>query len=92
MDRKYVSYLSVNLNSEGSSPSEITDKLKDMGWEVMYGPYDYKYTWTETENEDYDNIYGFLTKLEDLHTLMKGLNVYYKIVTYENGKEQWNYN
>lgn len=91
MSKKYVSYLSVNLYSEGATPTEITEKLKGMGWEVMYGPYDYKYTWDETESENYDNIYGFLSKLETLHKTLKGLNVYYKVVTYESGKENFYY-
>jgi hypothetical protein len=92
MVKKYVSYITVNLNSEGATPTEVTDKLKGMGWEVTYGPYDYKYSWTETENENYDNIYDFLTKLENIHNTLKGLNVYYKVVTYEEGKETWTYN
>ena len=91
MEKQYVSYLSINLNSEGATPSEITEKLKEMGWEVMYGPYDYKYTWNETESKNYDNIYEFLTKLEYVHRTLKGLNVYYKVVTYESGKENFNY-
>ena len=92
MGKKYVSYLSVNLYSEGATPKEVTEKLKDMGWEVMYGPYDYKYNWDETESEQYDNIYEFLTKLETVHYTLKGLNVYYKVVTYESGKENFYYN
>jgi hypothetical protein len=90
MGKKYITYLSVNHYSEGASPSKVTNTLKEQGWEVMYGPYDYKYTWTESESENYDNIYDFLTKLESLHEVMKGLNVYYKVVTYESGKEKYN--
>ena len=89
MTKKYVSYISVNHYSEGASPTQVTEKLKELGWEVVYGPYDYKYTWTETESDNYDNIYEFLTKLENVHNTMKGLNVYYKVVTYESGKEYW---
>lgn len=92
MVKKYVSYLTVNLNSEGATPTEVTQKLKDMGWEAMYGPYDYKYTWDDTENNNYDNIYEFLTKLENVHNTLKGLKVYYKVVTYESGKETWSNN
>lgn len=91
MGKQYVSYLTVNHYSEGASPTEVTGKLKEIGWDVTYGPYDYKYTWTNNENENYDNIYEFLTKLENLHGVMKGLNVYYKVVTYESGKEPYTY-
>ena len=44
---KYRTYMSVTVHSEGASPSEITDVMKELGWEPVYGAYDFVYTWED---------------------------------------------
>ncbi len=40
-------YLTIWFNSEGGRPSEITEKLKELGFTPVKGNYDFEYEWDE---------------------------------------------
>ncbi len=42
-------YLSVMISSEGALASEITAKLKELGFETSLGSHDFVYTWKEKD-------------------------------------------
>ena len=94
MARRYVTYLSVTLNSEGSSPSEVTRRLTDIGWSPVYGAYDFKREWNGTDtNVVTDDVTNLINYIDEVHNVLRGLNVSYQVYTYEVGKEDftvWN--
>lgn len=40
-------YMTLWFSSEGKRPSEVTDKLKEIGFVPIKGLYDYKYDWDD---------------------------------------------
>lgn len=67
-------YLSVWLNSDGASPSEITQRLLGMGFRPMKGNYDYVYDWNKKATID-----EAINLAEQVHQTLKGLNVLFKL-------------
>lgn len=45
-------YLTIWFNSDGGRPSEITEKLKDLGFMPVKGNYDFEYEWDEEAQVD----------------------------------------
>lgn len=45
-------YLNVWFNSEGARPTEVTNELKELGFELTKGPYDFTYTWSKGVSTD----------------------------------------
>ena len=48
----YVTYLEVSLNPNSAAPSKIVNSLKRLGWNAVYGQYDFAYTWENPWNWD----------------------------------------
>ena len=77
MDLK--TYLIIWFNSEGAKPQKVIQKLQEIGFKPMRGPYDHVYEWTN--DVDLDEI----IQLGDIvHDNLKGLKVFYKLETIAN--------
>ena len=85
---KYRTYMSVNIHSEGASPKEVYDALKDLGWKPVYGAYDFAFTWND-EWGDGNNFDEYCEYINSVHGKLKGLNVSYNLWTTEYGKEDF---
>ena len=77
MDLK--TYLMIWFNSEGAEPKTVVDKLQEMGFKPMRGPYDHVYEWTK--EADLEKI---LQLGNTIHKTLKGLKVLYKLETVES--------
>jgi hypothetical protein len=86
---KYVTYMSVYHNSEGASPREVWDTLKDLGWKPVYGKYDFAYEWEDNWGKKSSNFDEYATYIADVHNKLRGLKVYYNLWTSEYGKEDF---
>ena len=70
-------YLTITLNSEGSSPSEVKDQLMNLGFKAAKGSYDFLYEWDE-EEATVEDLVWFADKV---HSALKGFNVLFSIET-----------
>ena len=68
-------YLTIIFNSEGSSPSEVTNQLLNMGFKVAKGNYDFVYDW-EKESANKDDLVWFADKV---HSALRKANVSFTI-------------
>jgi hypothetical protein len=64
------------FNSEGAEPKEVVDKLREIGFQPMRGPYDHVYEWTK--DADLEKILQLGTTV---HQALKGFKVLYKLET-----------
>ncbi|UCG69496.1 MAG: hypothetical protein JSV09_00280 [Thermoplasmata archaeon] len=85
----WITYMEVSMYSEGATPWELTNKLKEHGWKPVYGRYDYAYKWDQNWGNKDHNIQEFLEFINTWHEIMKGYNVHYSLRTYEEGKEDF---
>ncbi len=70
------SYLTIWFNSDGASPTEITERLMSMGFQPQKGEYDYVYNWgSQPHTEDALNL------ANQVHATLKGCNALFKIET-----------
>jgi hypothetical protein len=69
-------YLTIWFNSEGSSPVEVAEKLRAMGFKPIQGRYDHVYNWGRTI--DLEEILQIGTAV---HETLKGMKVIYKLET-----------
>jgi hypothetical protein len=81
--------MEVSMYSEGSTPTELTHKLKEHGWHPVYGRYDFAYKWDQNWGNKETNIQEFLDYINTWHEVLKGYNVHYSLRTYEEGKEDF---
>jgi hypothetical protein len=65
------------FNSEGSSPSEIKNRLLNMGFKATKGNYDFVYDWGK-ETSNVDDLVFFADKV---HSALKNDKVYFNIET-----------
>lgn len=70
-------YLTILVNSEGSSPSEIKSALLNMGFTATKGNYDFVYEWNK-KSVDVEELIWFADKV---HAALKGHEVYFMIET-----------
>ena len=70
-------YLSIMISSEGSLASEITEKLRNLGFETSLGSHDFVYTWKDKEIVPNDVI-KFVDKVQ---TQLKGMGVRFSTTT-----------
>lgn len=56
-------YLTVWFNSEGGRPSEVSKRLKELGFEPVKGNYDFEYQWDE--DAPLDEILRIGDKIQD---------------------------
>lgn len=69
-------YLTITFNSEGGRPSEVAERLYQLGFNAVQGNYDFVYDWGS--NADVKEILWFGDKI---HTMLKGYNVLFKLET-----------
>ncbi len=69
-------YLIVWFNSEGSKPSDITERLLSMGFRPVEGEYDYLYTWDS--HADIEEIIKFGDQVQNT---LKGSGALFKLET-----------
>ncbi len=67
------------FNSEGAEPKVVVERLQDLGFRPMRGPYDHVYEWTNEAN-----IQDILQLGNTIHKALKGLKVLYKLETVED--------
>ena len=66
----------VWFNSEGAKPQIVIQKLQEIGFKPIRGPYDHVYEWKD--DVELDEV----IKLGDtVHDALKGFNVLYKLET-----------
>jgi hypothetical protein len=69
-------YLIIWINSEGSKPSDISDRLLSMGFQPVEGEYDYLYKWDS--RADINDIIKFGDQVQNT---LKGSGVLFKLET-----------
>jgi hypothetical protein len=65
------------ISSEGSLASEITDKLRDLGFETSLGSHDFVYDWKDKDVPPTEVI-KFVDKVQ---TQLKGMGVKFNATT-----------
>jgi hypothetical protein len=68
--------LTIWFNSEGSNPTVVAEKLRNMGFKPVKGHYDHVYDWGRTI--DLEEVFQIANAV---HETLKGLNVIYKLET-----------
>lgn len=84
---RYKTYLSVIFNSRGAAPPEIVEILKGLGWEPIYGGYDFVYEWDSDLKTQEDTSKLYFEHINNIHNRLENLNVSYSLSTYKIGKE-----
>ena len=69
-------FILIWFNSNGSSPSDVNQRLMSLGFKPMQGPYDYVYEWDNSV--DVDEILRFGDKVQ---LSLQGSGVMFKIET-----------
>lgn len=69
-------FVLIWFNSNGSSPSDVNQRLMSLGFKPMQGPYDYVYDWDSSV--DVDEILRFGDKVQ---LSLQGSGVMFKIET-----------
>jgi len=67
-------YLTLYFSSEGNKPSEVTKTLTDMGFEPIYGAFDFVYDWKG--NPPVEDVIKFGDRIK---SLLKKHNVYFRM-------------
>jgi hypothetical protein len=68
-------YLKMIHASYGSSPTDIIEKMNELGWKPVMGKYDFMIEWTDVKE--------FYDKIDELHKGLQGLKVQYMLTTEE---------
>ena len=69
-------FVVVTVSSEGSSASQVTNKLIDMGFESTLGNHDFVYNWDK--NVEPEAVIRFV---DDVQKKLQGMNVLLQFVT-----------
>ncbi|MEW5760561.1 MAG: hypothetical protein AB1779_07330 [Candidatus Thermoplasmatota archaeon] len=67
----------IIFNSEGCSPNELANLMREVGFSTSFGEYDFVYDWGKKE-VSVENVINFL---ERIHKKLKGKNVLYEVTT-----------
>lgn len=83
----YITYMEVSMNSEGTNPSDLAETLRKLGWQPVYGRYDFAYKW----NENWSNMnnHDYFDYMNKVHKVLSGHRVNYSLRTFESGKENF---
>ena len=73
---KVKTFLSVMFSSEGASPSEVRDRLMQIGMSAVKGNYDFTYEWDKEPD-----IEMLLMLANKIHAALKGMDVIFSIET-----------
>jgi hypothetical protein len=69
-------YLIVWFNSEGSKPSDVSERLLSMGFRPMEGEYDYIYNW-----DSHADIHDIIKIGDQVQNTLKGSGALFKLET-----------
>jgi hypothetical protein len=70
------SYLVIFVDSEGARPTQIRDRMQNLGFEPIPGYYDFEYEWGK--NATTTDALGLA---DQVHETLEGMKVYFKIET-----------
>jgi len=73
---KMKTYLSVTFSSEGAAPSEVRDRLMQIGMKAVKGNYDFIYEWGKEPD-----VEMLLMLADKIHAALKGMNVLFSLET-----------
>jgi hypothetical protein len=65
------------FNSDGSSPSEVTNQLFNLGFKATKGNYDFVYEW----DKDATTIEELIWFADKVHAVLKNTKVYFTLET-----------
>ena len=72
-------YLSVLISSEGTSASDITEQLQNLGFETTMGSHDFVYDWKNNDVAT-EEVITFVDKVQ---RKLKGMNVRFNLTTFK---------
>jgi hypothetical protein len=78
-----ISYLTLTFASEGKKPSEIVDRLYNIGFRPTTGRYDFKYVWDGNAN-----IKDVLWFADKIHATLQGTGALFKLETIRASSEE----
>ncbi len=81
----FITRVQVWFNSEGASPSEIIEKLVELGFTPVRGAYDFVYEHDSEEIGEDDLSNAILDIANALHAALSGFKVLYTLDTHEGG-------
>ena len=67
-------YLLVQMDSEGATPSEVAELLEDLGFRPHQGGYDFVYDWTRDAS-----VSESLAFADRIQAALRGKNVLFRI-------------
>lgn len=65
------------FNSDGSSPSEVTEQLFNLGFKAAKGNYDFVYDWGKKDK----NVEDLIWFADKVHATLKDTKVFFSIET-----------
>jgi hypothetical protein len=69
-------YISVFISSEGEKASDITDLLRNLGFDTTFGSYDFVFDWKK--KVEYKDVESFIDTVQNK---LKGMDVRFNITT-----------
>jgi len=69
-------YVRMIFNSEGASPQQVVQIMRELGFEESMGMHDFVYKWKNRASLD-----EVLKLVTDMHSRMKGLQINYEVTT-----------
>ncbi|RLF51453.1 MAG: hypothetical protein DRN11_02740 [Thermoplasmata archaeon] len=69
-------YVTIIFSSEGAKPSEVKNRLLELGLKAIRGSYDFVYEWNK--NPDIDTLLWFADKIQEA---LKGTDVMFSLET-----------
>jgi len=85
---RYVTHVQVWFYSEGASPSEVVEKLLELGFKPVKGPYDFVYEHTDEELKETHIGTAILEIADAIHKTLKGFKVLYRLETHEPDEDE----
>jgi tellurite resistance-related uncharacterized protein len=71
-------YIKVQLDSEGSTFSEVAEVLEDLGFKPVQGEYDFVYNW-----DKHATVKDSLWFADRIQMALRGMDVWFRIETAE---------
>jgi len=78
---KYVTLVSVWFYSEGASPSQVIQRLTELGFKPIRGAYDFVYEHSEDNMTETDLSNAIIEISNALHKTLSGFKVLYNLET-----------
>lgn len=67
-------YLIVWINSEGTRPKKVAERLASIGFKPMHGTHDFVFKWKQKPS-----VGELLSFADKIHETLRGLKVFYKM-------------